>query len=316
MYCSLGLDQTEIGPRVVLDVTEYRFKTPLVTNSRSVLRWVVALDLPDMSQAVSKTPEEEEVALSEEAIERGAKTSQTTVSKKINRDELPCPSFREQNVCPYEIRRFFLAKRGRALMTLFPCPLACGDFVKKMDLKFHKRYLCRNRRVVCRFTQDCQMSYFAHSQKQHEDHECQRLDSRSEFLEAAELKNVLEHCELCAEKVRVRDMDDHIKDICSFRIIPCVYGDCKDPISANQLKHHLKFECRSKKLKRITLLVAKARKRLNYPRPWGIEMTLNDELETDRGGDGAGTEAPAVVNDKRSDDDVDNSNTSDAENDG
>lgn len=202
-------------------------------------------------------------------------------AKKINRSELPCPSFRERNVCPYEIRRFHLAKRGRALMSFFPCPLECGEYVKKMDVKFHKQYTCKNRRLKCRFTDFCQMSFFAHALDQHEKYECQRLDSRNVFLEAADAKNAIELCAMCAEPIKVRDMNDHNKEHCAFRQVPCLHGDCHDPIYANQLTHHLKFDCRSKELHRTTLLISRARKRLNYPRPWGFEMILVDVDDKD-----------------------------------
>lgn len=276
----MGLQEFEIGPRVVSDVTAYRFKTPLAANKRSVLRWVPAMNVPEMVLAVPTNDDSAEDVVDE-------KNGKSKV-KKINRDELPCPSYRERNVCSYEIRRFHLAKRGRALMSLFPCPLECGDYVKKMDLKFHQRYICRNRRIQCRFTDFCQMSYSAYSQEQHEKYECQRLDARNSFLEASDMKNALELCEMCAEPVRVRDLDEHNKQHCPFRKVPCLYADCHDPVFANQLKYHLKFDCRSKELKRTTMLVSRARKRLNYPRPWGFELTFSEvDNEVDENNEGA-----------------------------
>ena len=271
MFIRLGLQASEVGPKVVADVTGFRFKTHLQTNKLSVLRWVPAMDVPDMMLVVPKAEKEMELR---ETIK--AEESLLGPPKKINREELPCPSYRERNVCPYEIRRFHLAKRGRALMSLFPCPFECGEYVKKMDLKFHKRYICKNRRVQCRFSEYCQMSYFAYSQAEHEKNECQRLDKRNAILEAVEMKNSIELCELCAEPIKIRNMDMHNDSECPFRKISCLYKDCKDPIYANQLQHHLKFDCRSRELSRTTLLVSKARKRLNYPRPWGFEMTFKE----------------------------------------
>lgn len=282
----MGLQASEVGPKAVADVTGYRFKTPLNTDKLSVLRWAPAMDVPDMVLVVPSAQKKVELG---EAI-----APEDTLSgppKKISREELPCPSFRERNVCPYEIRRFHLAKRGRALMSLFLCPFECGEYVKKMDLKFHKRYICKNRRVQCRFSEYCQMSYFAHSQADHEKNECQRLDKRNAILEVVEMKNAIELCELCAEPIKIRDMEVHNHSECPFRSIPCLYKDCNDPICANQLQHHLKSDCRSRELSRTTLLVSKARRRLNYPRPWGFEMTFkesevnNDEKDIEMGED-------------------------------
>ena len=190
-------------------------------------------------------------------------------------------------------------------MTLFPCPLGCGEFVKKMDLKFHKRFLCPNRRISCRFSEFCQMNYFAHAQSQHERNECQRLDVRNSYLDASELKNATELCELCAEPVRVRDLDEHNKNLCPFRTVPCQYADCKDLICANQLKHHLKLECKSRELKRTTMLINRARKRLNYPRPWGFEMTLIESNEEEPDEDGTKVDRNQLVMNDSDDDEAD-----------
>ena len=64
---------------------------------------------------------------------------------------IPTPSYRVSRYCPYEIKRFKLAQKGRTLWNIIQCPNACGvENLRKMDLRFHLRFLCDMRRVTCR----------------------------------------------------------------------------------------------------------------------------------------------------------------------
>lgn len=61
----------------------------------------------------------------------------------------------------------------------------------------------------------------------------------------------------------------------------CSYSDCslgagrgEASIPAHLLQHHLRFECDSAARKQRFLLVERARRRVLYPRPWGITVPL------------------------------------------
>lgn len=50
-------------------------------------------------------------------------------------------------------------------------------------------------------------------------------------------------------------------------------------IPANELEYHLKYSCESKPWNERRILVERARQRRNYPRPWGI--SINPESDVD-----------------------------------
>ena len=266
---ALDLEEHLIGPRSVLDVTENRFRTPLTFSKKSVMRWIAARKVRLRAEIVPPfiEPEAAPPDPSKVAIE----------NSELLKEDLPVPSFREKCLCPFEVRRHFLAQRGRALMTVVPCPSDCGDFVRKIDLRFHKKFMCSRRRVKCRYAGYCDMSYFLCDQEYHEQTECDRLIKLRSLMDTIELKNALDICQQCAEPIRVREMNEHLASDCPFRLIACEHPDCPVKVPANQMKQHLKFSCQSKELHRTSLLIARARKRLNYPRPWGITVSTSVE---------------------------------------
>ena len=271
----LDLDEYAIGPKTVQDVTEHRICTPLKSNGKAVLRWIAARKVRMCSEIIPSIDETEEGPPPLDANAIAASRIQ------LLREELPVPSFREKCICPYEIRRFFLAQRGRALMALVSCNANCGEFVRKIDIRFHRRFLCSKRRIKCRFSDYCDMSYFFCDQENHEKNECDRLIKLNSLLDTVEIKNTLIACEQCGDKVRSRDMTEHMALDCPFRLVHCEQEDCDVRVQANLMNNHLKFSCQSKMLRRTSLLISRARKRLNYPRPWGIIVSTNVEDDVD-----------------------------------
>jgi len=62
---------------------------------------------------------------------------------------------------------------------------------------------------------------------------------------------------------------------CSHRLVSCPHtsiGCSVHEIPANELDHHLLYDCESKPWNERSLLVERARQRQNYPRPWGISL--------------------------------------------
>ncbi len=106
--------------------------------------------------------------------------------KKVDSHEtttnLPVPSFREQNYCPFELRRNKLAKRGRDLHRYQLCPLGCIDQVKVFQMRFHLHYLCPNRIIKCRF-EFCPSFFPYHQQSLHEQTDCVVVQTRLNLLE-------------------------------------------------------------------------------------------------------------------------------------
>ena len=71
---------------------------------------------------------------------------------------IPSPSFRVSRYCPYEIKRFKLAQKGRTLLNIIQCPNACGA----QDLRKVCIYLyvyAYNRRFLKTYTQTCRWIY-------------------------------------------------------------------------------------------------------------------------------------------------------------
>lgn len=96
--------------------------------------------------------------------------------------KLPVPSFREQNYCPFELRRNKLAKRGRDLHRYKLCPLGCADQVKVFQMRFHLHYLCPNRIIKCRF-EFCPSFFPYCQQSMHEQTDCAVVQTRQNLLE-------------------------------------------------------------------------------------------------------------------------------------
>jgi hypothetical protein len=53
---------------------------------------------------------------------------------------LPVPSYTMKNKCEFELRRFKLACRGRALQRRTACPLGCLEQVRGIDMRFHVKF--------------------------------------------------------------------------------------------------------------------------------------------------------------------------------
>lgn len=55
---------------------------------------------------------------------------------------IPVPSFLARGLCPFEIKRFKLAQRGRLLWLEAKCPNGCDAPLRRIDVRFHVRFLC------------------------------------------------------------------------------------------------------------------------------------------------------------------------------
>lgn len=77
-------------------------------------------------------------------------------------------------------------------------------------------------------------------------------------------------------------MTVHTTAKCVHRMVLCPNIGCSiKTVKAHRLDHHLKFECDSKVAVGRRILIEKARKRLNYPRPWGLEIDVIPLSEAD-----------------------------------
>ena len=106
--------------------------------------------------------------------------------------------------------------------------------------------------------------------------------AREEILSKAFNKDVLVPCSNCGIEVKARDLMRHENSDCEYRRIYCPREDCHELVQQRDMKDHLKFTCRSKMFFRRCWMVNRARERLNYPRPWGIEIPLfDDDISSD-----------------------------------
>ncbi len=95
---------------------------------------------------------------------------------------LPIPSFREQNICPFELRRHRLARYGRELQKYVVCPLNCSQMVKKISVRFHMQFECLRRYVSC-YYDGCNMIFPLNERMQHEKKDCMILQRRIQLLD-------------------------------------------------------------------------------------------------------------------------------------
>ena len=86
-------------------------------------------------------------------------------------------------------------------------------------------------------------------------------------------------CSLCGEKIKSKYLEDHEQHECPCRQVSCPREDCEELVQARDLDDHMKFSCNSRLYLRRCWMIARGRKRLNYPRPWGIEIPLFTENE-------------------------------------
>ncbi|KAJ1412324.1 hypothetical protein B484DRAFT_402341, partial [Ochromonadaceae sp. CCMP2298] len=193
---------------------------------------------------------------------------------------LPLPSLRIRNLCPFELRRYKLACRGRELDREVDCPLGCGEKVRHFGLRFHVRSVCQARTVACRFSH-CPALFPLRDRDRHEQQECRLIFERSSVLGKATLQNEMLPCQLCSEPVRLRDTQLHEREQCAFRLVACPRLDCgwggsREPcIPWHLLASHLSGECDSQSARQRVLQVHRARSRTNYPRPWGIRIDID-----------------------------------------
>ena len=185
---------------------------------------------------------------------------------------VPMPSYRDRNLCKYEVRRFRLSQKGRALMNEVPCPNNCGEKVRKLDMRFHRRHECSLRIVQCSVPY-CRENYVAINRLDHDSNSCAAVIMRARLIEEGKHLNQVLLCTLCSEPIRLRDLQRHNAEECDHRIISCPYNDCTvTSLEAHQLDHHLMYECRSRFVLFHRVLVRRARERVHYPRPWGVHI--------------------------------------------
>jgi hypothetical protein len=103
-------------------------------------------------------------------------------AKQQQRNILPIPSFREQNICPFELRRHRLARHGRELQKYVVCPLNCDQQVKKLFLRFHIQFECPRRYVSC-YYEDCHSIFPFNEREWHERNICIVSKKRLSLLE-------------------------------------------------------------------------------------------------------------------------------------
>lgn len=123
-----------------------------------------------------------------------------------NLNVLPLPSFREQNLCLFELRRHRLAKQGRLLYSLVTCPLECGArSIQKRQLRHHIQHICPKRMIHCRFFAYCDALFPAEMQEIHEAHSCaylKRFSHAKTWADRAQWTNEHQHpCPDCNEPV-------------------------------------------------------------------------------------------------------------------
>jgi hypothetical protein len=161
------------------------------------------------------------------ARKEGAHLNESTKaqSKGINDEEdslLPVPSFIMRNLCPFEVRRFRLAARGRDLQRVVDCPLGkkylqiqkrlashidmftfcfvydplprsvrpgCNETIRRIELRFHVHFECCRRRVKCRFDY-CKATFPLQDRERHEEYLCISVSQRLKILKQVIMRNV------------------------------------------------------------------------------------------------------------------------------
>ena len=172
---------------------------------------------------------------------------------------LPVPSFRVSRYCPFEIKRYKLAQKGRALWTVVQCPNTCGvEGLRRMDVRHHVRFTCEMRRVICT-KEGCKEIYPIKFREQHERFECAISEKRDTIISRALELNSPIVCELCSLPVRARALEKHHASECMFRKIECKYKDCAEEILARDEEDHYKFDCCSREIQIKYELIARAR---------------------------------------------------------
>jgi hypothetical protein len=243
----------------VYDVTEFRFRTdiePAPANKSKGFTWLNVEFMPTVKEIDPTKPRDFEEPI------------------------VPIPSYQQRGLCQVQLKRFRVAMQGRALQREVDCPLGCGDKIRMVAVRFHVGFECMKRRIRCRFD-TCKESFPLQDQQQHELYECEQIYVRDDILErkAKKAKPVL--CQFCSESMMKKDLKKHVKNECLHRTISCIHPDCKETMQAHGLEDHLKYKCTSIAIKKKIWLITRARRRSNYPRPWGIEISVDgDEDDT------------------------------------
>ena len=69
-------------------------------------------------------------------------------------------------------------------------------------------------------------------------------------------------------------MHSHQAAICPHRLVQCPHIDCSAEIQAHGLERHLKYSCASSFVKYRVWLIETARRKRDYPRPWGADVRI------------------------------------------
>ena len=199
---------------------------------------------------------------------------------------LPLPSYRMRNICAFEIRKHRLILRGKSLQREVECPLHCNTRIKQLELRFHLRFECTNRRVQCRF-EFCKALFPFFERENHEKNVCYNSVKRRQILAAAEDHASAANCDQCGLSIRVKEMEEHLKIECVHRLVSCTYSDCRIKYQQHLQDYHLKYECESQKLAKRFFLIARARERSQYQRNWCVEIPfyqsgqpISDEIDS------------------------------------
>jgi hypothetical protein len=193
---------------------------------------------------------------------------------------VPLPSYLERNLCPFEVRRAKLAQRGRALLQEKKCPNECCARVRKGDMRFHLKFECSRRRVTCRHHW-CGATFFAEEQHEHDSESCALVVARERVLERAMETTAVLQCTDCSAKIQARHMLKHMEQACPYRKMKCPHPDCGEEFPAHQKKKHFNYSCKSEFVTKKKWLIKRARERINYPRPWGIEFNFSNDDEVE-----------------------------------
>lgn len=258
IVCYYPFEDGLIAPNVY-DVTEYRFRTeitPAPENKAKGFTWLNVEFMPIIKEIDHSKPRDFEEPI------------------------VPLPSYQQRGLCQVQLKRFRMAMQGRALQREVDCPLGCGDKIRMVAVRFHVGFECMKRRIRCRFD-TCMESFPLQDQQQHELYECEQIYIRDDILErkAKKAKPVL--CQFCSESIMKKDLKKHVKNECIHRTISCIHPDCEITMQAHNLDEHLKYKCTSISIKKKIWLISRARKRCDYPRPWGIEISVDgDENDT------------------------------------
>ena len=94
-------------------------------------------------------------------------------------------------------------------------------------------------------------------------------------------------CPDCSQGVRRRALALHAALVCPHRPVQCPHLDCDaGSLPAHHLATHLRLECASRMARRKAWLVERARERVGYARPWGIEISMMEDDEEEGGAKG------------------------------